>query len=214
MEVGLSSGQVVLDGGPSCPTERCTAEPPLFGPCVYCGQMVAHLSYCYFCFADNIETADLYGRVVNHHVEYQHFDSNSVKSNSSCIGSVLRSVVVTAGCVRQSLFSFILTVLCSTESSRRLVRAWRLRSDVDGVMLLTGTATVADSKGGRIWRPPGGIVCTQCMKFQNICEVGRIVVSQMNKTVQLRPQTLQEASFPNQPSGAPPLDLAPGLSPD
>jgi len=36
MDVGLGSGDIVLDGDPV----------PLFSAYVYCGQTVAHLSYC------------------------------------------------------------------------------------------------------------------------------------------------------------------------
>jgi len=46
-EVGLGPGDIVLDGDPVPPTERGTVARPLFGPCLgYCGQTVAHLSYC------------------------------------------------------------------------------------------------------------------------------------------------------------------------
>jgi len=43
-EVGLGPGDIVLDGGPSCPLQRGTA--PHFSAYVYCGQTIAHLSYC------------------------------------------------------------------------------------------------------------------------------------------------------------------------
>jgi len=42
-EVGLSAGDIVSDGGPNTPKR---GKAPLFGPCLYCGQTVAHLSYC------------------------------------------------------------------------------------------------------------------------------------------------------------------------
>ena len=45
MQVGLVPGHVVLDGDPAAPTERGIAVP-LFSAHVYCGQTVAHLSYC------------------------------------------------------------------------------------------------------------------------------------------------------------------------
>jgi len=44
MEVDLGPGDVVLDGDPALP-ERGTAAP-FFSAHVYCGQTVAHLSYC------------------------------------------------------------------------------------------------------------------------------------------------------------------------
>jgi len=44
MEVGLGPGHIVLDGDPA-PPERSTAAV-LFPTHVYCGQTVAHLSYC------------------------------------------------------------------------------------------------------------------------------------------------------------------------
>jgi len=33
-DVGLGPGDIVLDGDPDPPTERGTAAPPLFGPCL------------------------------------------------------------------------------------------------------------------------------------------------------------------------------------
>jgi len=42
-EVGLGYGHIVLDGT-QLPSQRGTA--PQFSVYVYCGQMVAHLSYC------------------------------------------------------------------------------------------------------------------------------------------------------------------------
>ena len=44
MEVGLSPGHIVLDGDPASPSKRGTV--PQFSAHVYCGQTVAHLSYC------------------------------------------------------------------------------------------------------------------------------------------------------------------------
>jgi len=46
VEVGLGPGDTVLDEDPAPPTERGTAAPPHFLAHVYCGQTVAHLSYC------------------------------------------------------------------------------------------------------------------------------------------------------------------------
>jgi len=43
-EVDLGPGDIVLDGDTAAP-ERGTAAP-LFSAHVYCGQTVAHLSYC------------------------------------------------------------------------------------------------------------------------------------------------------------------------
>jgi len=43
-EVGLDPGDIVLDGDPPPAPQRGTA--PQFSAHVYCGQMVAHLSYC------------------------------------------------------------------------------------------------------------------------------------------------------------------------
>ena len=34
MEVDLGPGDIVLDGDPAPPTERATAPPPIFGPCL------------------------------------------------------------------------------------------------------------------------------------------------------------------------------------
>jgi len=47
MEVGLASGEFVLDGDPA-PTKRGTVAPPLFSAHVYCGQTVARLSCAIF----------------------------------------------------------------------------------------------------------------------------------------------------------------------
>jgi len=44
-EVGLGPGHIVLDGDP-VGTQRPTAAPPHFSAHVYCGQTIAHLSYC------------------------------------------------------------------------------------------------------------------------------------------------------------------------
>jgi len=44
-EVDLGPGHIVLDGDPA-PPEKGTAAP-LFVADVYCGQTVAHLSYCW-----------------------------------------------------------------------------------------------------------------------------------------------------------------------
>jgi len=43
MEVGLDPGDIVLDGDPAAPKRG--AEPPFLAH-VYCGQTLAHLSYC------------------------------------------------------------------------------------------------------------------------------------------------------------------------
>jgi len=43
-EAGLGTGHLVLDGDPAPPPKR--GEPPQFSAHVYCGQTVAHLSYC------------------------------------------------------------------------------------------------------------------------------------------------------------------------
>jgi len=45
MEVGLGPGNTVLDGDPAPPSPKGHVRSPLFDR-VYCGQMVAHLSYC------------------------------------------------------------------------------------------------------------------------------------------------------------------------
>jgi len=45
MEVRLGPGHTVLDGDPAPLPETGTAAP-LFSTHVYCGQTVAHLSYC------------------------------------------------------------------------------------------------------------------------------------------------------------------------
>ena len=44
IEVGLSPGDVVLDGDPAA--LRKTGLSPQFSAHVYCSQTVAHLSYC------------------------------------------------------------------------------------------------------------------------------------------------------------------------
>jgi len=44
MEVGLGPGDIVIDGDPALPLKGAQ-PPPLFAH-VYCGQTVAHLSYC------------------------------------------------------------------------------------------------------------------------------------------------------------------------
>jgi len=44
-EVDLSLGHVALDGYPVPPSRKGTAAPLFLAP-VYCGQTVAHLSYC------------------------------------------------------------------------------------------------------------------------------------------------------------------------
>jgi len=33
-EVGFGPGDIVLDGDPAAPSERSSAAPPLFGPCI------------------------------------------------------------------------------------------------------------------------------------------------------------------------------------
>jgi len=38
MEVGLRPGDFVLVGDPAYPLSKKEAEPPIFGPCLYCGQ--------------------------------------------------------------------------------------------------------------------------------------------------------------------------------
>ena len=45
-EVGLSPGDIVLDGDPAAPPSRNKGAQPQFSAHVYCGQTVAHLSYC------------------------------------------------------------------------------------------------------------------------------------------------------------------------
>ena len=45
-KVGIGPGHVVLDGDPT-PPPRKGAQPPQFSAHVYCGQTVAHLSYCW-----------------------------------------------------------------------------------------------------------------------------------------------------------------------
>jgi len=42
-EIGFGPGNIVLDGDPAPPTERCTAAPH-FSAHVYCGQTVAIIS--------------------------------------------------------------------------------------------------------------------------------------------------------------------------
>jgi len=44
VEVGLGPGHIVLDGDPA--STRYEHSSPLFSAHVYCGQTVAHLSYC------------------------------------------------------------------------------------------------------------------------------------------------------------------------
>jgi len=49
MKVGLGSGHIVLDGGPSPPEKRVHAaqfHAAKFSAHVYCGQTVAHAIYC------------------------------------------------------------------------------------------------------------------------------------------------------------------------
>jgi len=46
MEVGLGPDDFVLDGDPAPPRKKGEQPPPIFGD-VYCGQTVAHLSYCW-----------------------------------------------------------------------------------------------------------------------------------------------------------------------
>jgi len=43
-EVGLGPGHIVLDGDPALPPPKGHSPTPNFG--LYCGQTVAHLSYC------------------------------------------------------------------------------------------------------------------------------------------------------------------------
>jgi len=45
VEVGLGPGHIVLDGDAAPPAWKWTQQPPL-SVHVYCGQAVAHLSYC------------------------------------------------------------------------------------------------------------------------------------------------------------------------
>jgi len=47
MEVGLGPGHVVLDRDLAAPSRKGTAAPSYFAVHVYCGQTVAHLSYCW-----------------------------------------------------------------------------------------------------------------------------------------------------------------------
>ena len=42
----LARGHIVLDGDPDPSPERGTAAPRLFSAHIYCGETVAHLSYC------------------------------------------------------------------------------------------------------------------------------------------------------------------------
>jgi len=44
MEASLGSGHIVLDGDPAPPQKK--GAQPQFSAHVYCGQTVAHLSYC------------------------------------------------------------------------------------------------------------------------------------------------------------------------
>jgi len=46
MQVGLGPGHTVLDGDPGPSPRKGAQPPPLFLAHVYCGQTVAHLSYC------------------------------------------------------------------------------------------------------------------------------------------------------------------------
>jgi len=46
-EVDLSPGHIVLNGDPAAPPRKGHSRPPLFSAHVYCGQTVAHLSYCW-----------------------------------------------------------------------------------------------------------------------------------------------------------------------
>jgi len=43
-KVGLGPGHIVLDGNPAPP--KVEKSPPQFSALVYCGETVAHLSYC------------------------------------------------------------------------------------------------------------------------------------------------------------------------
>ena len=45
-EVGLGPGDIVLAGDPAPPKKGHNTPPPQFSAGVYCGQTVAHLSYC------------------------------------------------------------------------------------------------------------------------------------------------------------------------
>jgi len=45
VEVGLSPGDIVLDGDPATHTERGHSSPH-FSAHVYCGETVVHLGYC------------------------------------------------------------------------------------------------------------------------------------------------------------------------
>ena len=45
-EVGLNPGHIVLDGDPAPAPPKGAQQPPIFSAHVYCGQTVAHISYC------------------------------------------------------------------------------------------------------------------------------------------------------------------------
>jgi len=45
-EVGLDAGHIVLDGDPALPPRKGHRSRLLFSARIYCGQTVAHLSYC------------------------------------------------------------------------------------------------------------------------------------------------------------------------
>jgi len=45
-KVGLGPGHTVLDGDPAPPRKEAQQDSPHFSAHVYCGQTVAHLSYC------------------------------------------------------------------------------------------------------------------------------------------------------------------------
>ena len=45
-EVGLGRGDIVLDGDPAHPPKKGHSPSHQFSAHVYCGHMVAHLSYC------------------------------------------------------------------------------------------------------------------------------------------------------------------------
>ena len=44
-EVGLGPGDIVLDEDPA-PPQKGAQQPPHYLVHIYCGKMVAHLSYC------------------------------------------------------------------------------------------------------------------------------------------------------------------------
>ena len=46
MEVGLGPGHIVLDGDLATPLPKKRGHSPQFSAHVYCGETVAHLSYC------------------------------------------------------------------------------------------------------------------------------------------------------------------------